>query len=358
MGFDMCSMDEQPMWSSPREATEHESSTNDTTLTSCELPAIPALAMPPSGAPFIGQYDDDAPASSHEPAWHPPMALPPDPDPDWHPPMALSPDPVWQLPLALPPDPDWHPPMALPEPAAPRTPAPPEPSSPQGYDESVGEGSMPLDLNTMPGLNGRVSEHGPYIHSEFGTGPRSPLVLQGGLVNDATIEGHNPDGSPIVSEISVLNGTAAVGDTWTSEDGTVTHGLAVHGNILEVTDHYPEGAPHERRGLEIGSVDLNANYTDDTATLGISATGVELSGDADVGANPNRNDDDSVRGALGIGEGFGVRAHYGDRDHDGVRELGFGCDVGPGTIDVRSEHLGQAFNAAWNWGSHLIDADD
>lgn len=54
---------------------------------------------------------------------------------------------------------------------------------------------------------------------------------------------------------------------------------------------------------------------------------------------------DQLRVAASLGESLGGRLHYGDSDGDGVREMGFGADIGMLSFDFKTEALGQAWNA-------------
>jgi hypothetical protein len=79
--------------------------------------------------------------------------------------------------------------------------------------------------------------------------------------------------------------------------------------------------------------------------LGGTATVVE--GGLTLGdATPDASDtmDTSVRLGASLGMGFQARGHWDDSDHDGVPESGFGFDVGPVSMDVRSEELGWVSN--------------
>lgn len=48
-------------------------------------------------------------------------------------------------------------------------------------------------------------------------------------------------------------------------------------------------------------------------------------------------DDTQVRFGGGLGVGFTARGHWGDEDHDGVREDGFGLDIGVLSFDLKAE---------------------
>ncbi len=84
---------------------------------------------------------------------------------------------------------------------------------------------------------------------------------------------------------------------------------------------------------------LNASLYDDGSTfdVGLGATGV--GGSVTLG-----DDEDSLRMGLSAGPSFGFRVHHGDADNDGVSEAGFGFDFAEFSGDLKTEHLGEAWN--------------
>jgi hypothetical protein len=79
---------------------------------------------------------------------------------------------------------------------------------------------------------------------------------------------------------------------------------------------------------EVLSAGVDANFNrKEGFKLGLSATAVQ--GRGQVG----NSDKNFVRGGAGVGEGFGIRGHWG-KNQNGDRQLGFGMDVGPVTFDV------------------------
>lgn len=86
-----------------------------------------------------------------------------------------------------------------------------------------------------------------------------------------------------------------------------------------------------------------------TASLGLQANGAELA------ANNIGTQEHNLRFGLSAGEGFGGRLHYGDADKDGVREMGFGFDLGPASFDMRSELLGYSFNMSRDIGRYALN---
>jgi len=111
----------------------------------------------------------------------------------------------------------------------------------------------------------------------------------------------------------------------------------------------PEGGALGPVGFDVGVLTANAGAqaNDSTASLGAQANIIE-------GAVSAGNKEHNARAGVSAGVGLAGRAHYGDADNDGVRELGIGADVGPLMFDVRSELLGHAWNGirgAWNWAT-------
>jgi len=90
-----------------------------------------------------------------------------------------------------------------------------------------------------------------------------------------------------------------------------------------------------------GAIEAGENGYSFGGTASIIEGGVTL-GDATPDASDNM--DTSVRVGAAAGLGFSARAHWADSDDDGVPESGFGFDVGPVSMDVRSEKLGWVSN--------------
>ncbi|GEM_PF-5102464 len=90
---------------------------------------------------------------------------------------------------------------------------------------------------------------------------------------------------------------------------------------------------------EAQAAGLNASLYDDGSTfdIGVGATGV--GGSVTLG-----DDEDSLRMGLSAGPSFGFRVHHGDADGDGVSEAGVGFDFAEFSGDLKTEHLGEAWN--------------
>lgn len=101
--------------------------------------------------------------------------------------------------------------------------------------------------------------------------------------------------------------------------------------------------------LGIGTAQAGLLVNKKTASLGLQANGAELA------ANNIGTQEHNLRFGLSAGEGFGGRLHYGDADKDGVREMGFGFDLGPASFDMRSELLGYSFNMSRDIGRYALN---
>jgi hypothetical protein len=83
----------------------------------------------------------------------------------------------------------------------------------------------------------------------------------------------------------------------------------------------------------------------DGATVGASAN--VITGGVTLGnkiPSAQNNMDTSGRAAVGFGLGAAGRGHWGDKDNDGVPEVGIGADIGPVSFDVKSEAAGHYSN--------------
>lgn len=106
--------------------------------------------------------------------------------------------------------------------------------------------------------------------------------------------------------------------------------------------------------MSVFDANAQADFGQDGATLGGGAN--VLSGAVTVGnKNPSarNNMDTSARVGAGLGLGFGGRGHWGDKDNDGVPEVGFGADFGQFSVDLKSEGVGHCTNFV---GDQLADA--
>jgi hypothetical protein len=173
----------------------------------------------------------------------------------------------------------------------------------------------------------RAGEDGPYIYGEHreGTG-----FHPGGTTFGFGVA-HNPeeDGGG-----DLINAHFGAGQ-WRDQDGGEYEGIRLNGGFLSGTTR---GDTLDRGEIGIGTFDFGAYSTDETFTAGAQANFGEIAGRFG-------NEEHNLRLGASAGGGLGFRLHYGDEDGDGVRERGFGADLGWASFDVRSEHIGRA----WDW---------
>jgi hypothetical protein len=125
---------------------------------------------------------------------------------------------------------------------------------------------------------------------------------------------------------------------WEDRDGKFTSGGELGGGLWRLVSPL-EGT--DDPGFEAGVLTGGGHLTvsEQTASAGLQANLVETA--MTVGDEEN-----SFRFGGSLGAGAAARAHYGDADGDGVRELGFGLDLGPLSFDLKSEALGEAVDFA------------
>jgi hypothetical protein len=156
-------------------------------------------------------------------------------------------------------------------------------------------------------------EGGDWRLAEGKTGPESSVSVapvKGGLGAWRDAEGVRNQGAMI--DVAALGAEKPI-----PRDGTL--GLGYDANV----GHFGAGVRRDASTTEAG--------------FGASAFDAALS----VG-----NREHSARFGVGAGPGLGGRVHHGDADGDGLKEYGFGLDVGPVSFDVRSEvfhHIGRWF---------------
>ncbi len=130
---------------------------------------------------------------------------------------------------------------------------------------------------------------------------------------------------------------------WRGENGDTNVGFnaeAVGGRFAIPTPSGPNlMGPAGRIDGEAFTANAGGYANSETASLGAGAN--LLAGSATFGTQQENR-----RYGLSAGVGAAGRAHYGDADGNGVRELGFGFDAGPVSFDIKSESLGHAANWA------------
>ncbi len=134
-----------------------------------------------------------------------------------------------------------------------------------------------------------------------------------------------------------------------SSDGNISADAESGSAGIYTSIESPDGSDLHMRGEASGpSAHMSRRIDEHGIDIGASASlgGVNLA--LDTGARPDRDDDEFLTLGFSEGPGLGARTHWGDRDGDGVRELGLGFDVGPVSLDYGSEPDGAI------WGP-LID---
>ncbi len=143
----------------------------------------------------------------------------------------------------------------------------------------------------------------------------------------------------------VLEAQAHLGG-WRDESGRTNYGIEGDAALARVG--IERGGALGPIGFDVGALTANAGakVNNETASIGAQANLIE-------GSISAGTDEHNGRFGMSAGVGLAGRAHYGDADNDGVRELGFGADFGPFSFDVKSELLGHAWNGISAAGSAI-----
>ncbi|MBS1123321.1 MAG: hypothetical protein H6Q90_5549 [Deltaproteobacteria bacterium] len=136
---------------------------------------------------------------------------------------------------------------------------------------------------------------------------------------------------------------------WRDEQGRTNVG--VEGDAALARVGIPLGGALGPVGFDVEALSANAGakFNEETASLGAQAN--LIAGSVSAGTAEH-----NARFGMSVGVGAAGRAHYGDSDGDGVRELGIGADFGPFSFDVKSELLGHAWNGISSAGSAIGNA--
>ncbi len=124
---------------------------------------------------------------------------------------------------------------------------------------------------------------------------------------------------------------------WRDQGGETNVGFGADAQVAKFG--IQPGGPLGNFGLEVGALDASANgsFNSSTAQLGAQANLIE--GAVSHGTSDrNSADDRFIRLGGSVGVGAAGRVHYGDADHDGRREYGFGFDAGPVSFDYKTEN--------------------
>jgi hypothetical protein len=182
----------------------------------------------------------------------------------------------------------------------------------------------PWHLGWRPDRDPKKEVNPGYMHltaNDYG------LKLGGGL-HSGKINGNDAD---------LLNANAKLGKFKNGKD--TRYGVKGDVNGVSLSSNNKGDLNGSIKALH-GKVD--AHCGNDGCTLGVGGSIIE--GDVTVGdkiPTKDSKNDTSLKAGLGLGLGLGGRLHSGDKDGDGIRELGFGFDLGPVSFDMKSELLGR-----------------
>ncbi len=110
-------------------------------------------------------------------------------------------------------------------------------------------------------------------------------------------------------------------------DGTDAYGFNLDAGLMEYQGERFEGGA--------ASASARANVSSKGAVLGLQADGPQ---GAFVGKESGTASDEMLRAGFSpFGPGAELRAHWADDDGDGLRELGFGADLGDFSFDFTTE---------------------
>lgn len=125
---------------------------------------------------------------------------------------------------------------------------------------------------------------------------------------------------------------------WLNESGNDVYGRDAYVGISSVSVSIPINQSYFV-GIDKNTLTANATLTViPDSGFNFSAGYNLVSGAFTLGSSSNTSrTDEQVRFGLGLGEGLGLRLHWGDQDQDSYRELGAGFDIGPFSLDIKTE---------------------
>lgn len=118
-------------------------------------------------------------------------------------------------------------------------------------------------------------------------------------------------------------------------------------NVASVQAEPGAIAPGVGGGVEALGASGSVCLGEDQSSIGAQAN--LISGNVAVG-----NEEHSAQVGASVGVGLGGRVHHSDADNDGVGEYGIGAEIGPVSVDVKSEALGHAANTAGDVVSNVL----
>ncbi|MFK7926848.1 MAG: hypothetical protein AB8H79_01575 [Myxococcota bacterium] len=134
---------------------------------------------------------------------------------------------------------------------------------------------------------------------------------------------------------------------WRDEDGATTVGAEVgghiHGSETTISTGFGDDAKVTTKTGDVSAGgQLNKNGVSGGATATIAEAGAKW------GTGPNKDKGTDTTGGVSVGVGVGMQGglNFGDKDGDGVREVGLSGGIGIVGFDFESELLGQGVNYA------------
>jgi len=142
-------------------------------------------------------------------------------------------------------------------------------------------------------------------------------------------------------------------------DGQIGGGIkgsAAHADIGWGQAGQPGGGFYGGADVDAFGFDAHSWVNPDKgASAGASA--YVLQGSATLGNIGTGNHDEESRFGLGLGVGAAGRLHWDDADGDGLREYGFGADIGPISFDYKTEDPARSLLNASTFGMGGMAAD-
>lgn len=212
-----------------------------------------------------------------------------------------------------------------------------------------------------PDRNGPDRPAGPYAHAS--------VMDQGSLQAGAGLFSNTWSNGASLDLMSANVESGLMGDPGQRRIGTKANAQMFKGQTP--ADYWIGG------DMDVFTAGIEGSVGEDGFTAGLGATAI--GGALRLGnTNADSNQDRIGRFGLSAGVGAAARGHWGDADHDGHREYGFGADIGPVSFDYKTEDplmdlmpggsligsaasmmgyedlnltesVGGAVSSAWNW---------
>ncbi|MFK7928960.1 MAG: hypothetical protein AB8H79_12280 [Myxococcota bacterium] len=180
-------------------------------------------------------------------------------------------------------------------------------------------------------------------------GPEGSAKLGKGTAHaKGSILGQQAKSSFASSDNRLGVGEAGFGQ-WQDEEGVDTVGASAKANGFLSKGKHDVGLGQDVAvQSKVGEVSAGARANKNGVSGGASATALEAG--AAWGTGPNKDNKTDTSGGLSVGLGLGLEGglNFGDKDGDGVREVGLSGGIGIVGFDFESELLGQAVNGVAN----------